>query len=814
MAITSCRNLRPNEAEENKEDFTLVWLDENIDDSSDSLQTDANAKCEQLLPILYELRTLSQKQRSTKDLSKDSASFLWNQLLINVLRHMPQNDHAKQQMLDTCSNYYGANERVLEKIQEFRSTYMPADAISWYTADSFVYRLLNKAFRTEDMELVHIFRFFIVDICMQLERGHQALRDSGERHLTLFRGQQVSDEEFDKLKQSVGILISTNGFWSTTRDLNVALSFVSQGLQTDGMKQILFEILADPNLETIVFADVHQESRMRGEQEVLFSLSTVFKIECVEYDSYLTLWKIKMAATDDGSRDVKEYLQSTNKEMEDSSPTFLFGRLLLIEMGQVDKAEKYFRMLLKTLPDDHEDTASVYNSIGWVFDRKTEFNLALEYYNKGYEMRLRLLGQDHPYISGSLSNIGNIYRHKGNYDRAMEYYHQSLTIHEKNYPSDHINNARILRNIGLAHKEKKEFQKALEYFRRALQMFQRMLPNEHPEIALSLGFIGLIFKEQLNYDQALEYFLQELEMDEKVLSSDHQYLSDHIEWVADIYKRKGEIERALEFCQEKLTDREKKLGKNHRAVAQTLHIMGVLLENNDDDRALEYYTQALSILETGASPDHLVAAKCLSKISLIYWRHSRIEQRIHSPSHINIAISLRWIGLIYSEMANYPKALEYLNNGLKIYVANYNFQHEDIKETQNDIAEPQHKQLIYVYYKVKKQNNSQDRRNKTQSRDDRRDEKMGKFEDLANELLLGLLFQFSDTDNLIQVFYELNSLFDQLIYDHIRDHQLNFQSVTKIEFDVICQRYLPFIYIFNSYSLLLKLHLNIKQLFQ
>jgi tetratricopeptide (TPR) repeat protein len=789
MAIASCRDLRPNEVEENKEDFALVWLDGNIDDSPDSLQKqmrlrNMNNYCQfytntqlcldfmrtvnnekiflvvsgvlahSILPQIHSIRSVAsvfifcanchdylslldqypklvkiftdensliesipktiylaskqtltfslfdQKQRPTKDLSKDSASFLWYQLLIDVLKQMPQTDYAKQQMLDICSNYYRANKQVLERIQQFRFMYTPTDAVSWYTADSFVYRLLNKALRIEDTELLYIFRFFIIDLCAQLERGHRALRDSGAGHLTLFRGQQIPDEEFDKLKQSVGILISTNGFWSTTRDLNVALSFVSQHSQMDGMKQILFEISADPNLKAVVFADVHQQSRMRSEQEVLFSLDAVFKVESVQFDLHLKLWKIKMVATDDGSKDVKEYLQSTKKEMEEYSPTILFGRLLLFEMDQVDKGEKYFKMLLKTLPSDHEDMASVYNNIGNVYDTKREFNLALEYYNKAYEMHLRLPRQDHPHIEGPLCNIGNIYRHKGDYDRAMEYYHQSLTVYEKRYPGDHLGKARVLRNIGLTHQNKKEFKRALEYMRRAHQMFQRMLPNEHPDITQSLGFLGLVFKDQLDYDQALEYFHRALEIDEKVLSSDHQYRSEHIEWIVDIYKKQGEIERAFQFCQEKLADQKRKLGESHPKVAHTLYIMGGLLESNNDDKALECYNQALIILEAGSPPDHLTTARCLSNISLVYWRYDRldealnfriraleIEQRIHSSNHTDIAISWRCIGLIYSKMMNYPKALECLTNGLKIYTANYSSQHEDVKKTKNDIAE-------------------------------------------------------------------------------------------------------------------------------
>lgn len=299
MSTPIRRNLPFTEVEENKEDVTLVWLDENIDDSPSSLQTQIRLKnmnnyCQfytskdlcfefmrtikhekilfvvpkvlahNILPQLDSFRSImavfitcpdyqdhmslpdqyskrvkiysdensllesiakmlrhiskqtlnfnpfDQRQRSIIDLSKDSASFLWYQLLTNVLRRMPQNDQAKQQMVDICLDYYQGNERVLESIRQFQMNYTPLDAISWYTADSFVYRLLNKALRIGDIELLHAFRLFIIDLCTQLELGHQALKDRGEGTLILFRGQQISNEEFEKLQQSIGILISTN----------------------------------------------------------------------------------------------------------------------------------------------------------------------------------------------------------------------------------------------------------------------------------------------------------------------------------------------------------------------------------------------------------------------------------------------------------------------------------------------------------------------------------------------------------------------------------------------------------------------------
>ncbi|CAF3774879.1 unnamed protein product [Rotaria sordida] len=69
---------------------------------------------------------------------------------------------------------------------------------------------------------------------------------------------------------------------------------------------------------------------------------------------------------------------------------------------------------------------------------------------------------------------------------------------------------------------------------------------------------------------------------------------------------------------------------------------------------------------------------------------------------------------------------------------------------------------------------------------------MMQFESLANELLLDL-FEFFDTYYLLHAFFGLNHRFNQLVYIHFRIHQLNFQSISKEHFDLVCQKYLPLI---------------------
>jgi hypothetical protein len=57
---------------------------------------------------------------------------------------------------------------------------------------------------------------------------------------------------------------------------------------------------------------------------------------------------------------------------EEYNPIIFFSCLLWRDIGEVDRAEKYFKTLLKSLPNDHEDIPSLYHQIGNVYYAKND----------------------------------------------------------------------------------------------------------------------------------------------------------------------------------------------------------------------------------------------------------------------------------------------------------------------------------------------------------------------------------------------------------------------------------------------------------
>ncbi|CAF0894415.1 unnamed protein product [Didymodactylos carnosus] len=630
-----------------------------------------------------------QKEKTIRDLSKHAASFLWYQLLLLILKKMPHDHQARKQMLEKCSDYNRDNQSALKKIDEFCHSYVSTRAIDWYIADSFLYRTVNKALRTEDIDLLYLFRFYIQDLCAQLEGEWR--KQKIEEPLTVYRAQKISREELDTLKNNVGVLISTNGFISTSRCKETALEFIFGATTTSKVVKIFIEIIIDPSVKSIIFADIDKYNGIDeggpdiGEQEVLISLGAVFTIDLIEFDSEIDLWRIKLTATDEGTDELQEYMKTTEKELQEISPTILFGRLLLYEMGQVEKSEKYFHMLMKSLPSHHEDVPSVYDGIGNVHRRKGKFEIAMENYKKAYELRLNRLPSNDYRLGISFTNIGNIQKDIGDYDNAMSFYEKALAIYDKAYSSNHRNKAQLLNDVGSLHKMKGNYDTALKYTEAAYEMFQRVLPENHPRIASVLGYIGSIYEDTLDYNQALEHYHLAFGMEEKLFPGDHPNLMRRFDSIISLYKKKEQLDVAMTFCQEKLALLTEILGEDHVRIGHILEIMGDLLQCDRLTQAISYYSKAVVILRRSKPVENTAAMiRCFRAMSLLFHDSRLFDnalnynlkalnlQRKTLPQDLRkIAEIYQHIGLIYQDMKDYSKSLDYFEKGVSICSANY-----------------------------------------------------------------------------------------------------------------------------------------------
>jgi hypothetical protein len=260
---------------------------------------------------------------------------------------MRSNSRDKNEFLNYCKKEYAKDNLQLNIIGEFEENYSSDRALTWYTRNCFLYRLLNKALHMQNIDALYLFAFCIRDLQQQLKRNQYSLP------IHTYRGQLMSKKEVQQLKNSTGQLISMNSFFSTTFDREVAIMFSGDtGTANNDYQPVLFEIQADPQIDGIKpFADITHFSYINDEEEVLMMLGSIFRLVRIRYEGQLCV--IQLVLCSENGHDVKPIFDQMKIDYHGKGHTNagVYG-IALGYMGKFDEAEKYIQRELNEPSSD------------------------------------------------------------------------------------------------------------------------------------------------------------------------------------------------------------------------------------------------------------------------------------------------------------------------------------------------------------------------------------------------------------------------------------------------------------------------------
>jgi hypothetical protein len=85
--------------------------------------------------------------RSIRDFNGDAQTFIFYQLLIEILLQLPKTPEIKKQFISFCEENTKDNPEQWKIFQKRMESYKPDQAILWYTDTSFLHKLLNRTCR-------------------------------------------------------------------------------------------------------------------------------------------------------------------------------------------------------------------------------------------------------------------------------------------------------------------------------------------------------------------------------------------------------------------------------------------------------------------------------------------------------------------------------------------------------------------------------------------------------------------------------------------------------------------------------------------
>jgi tetratricopeptide (TPR) repeat protein len=395
--------------------------------------------------------------------------------------------------------------------------------------------MLNRALRLMEVDLIIKMGFFVRALHNHIAELH-AEQYGGHDHsnsFTVYRGQGLSSTDFEQLMKTQGGLLAFNNFLSTSLNPDVSLEFARRTMQISNLVGVLFILKIDPSISATSFANVENVGCYEGEREILFSMHSVFRIGQVkQIDKNDRLWQVDLILTGDNDPQLRALTERMREETSGSKGWLRLGKLM-IKIGQFNKAEELYDILLKQTTNDREKS-HLFHQLGCIKNDQGKYEEAVGFYEKALEIKQKILPPTHSDLAGSYNNIGLVYNNMWEYSKALSYYEKALEISQKTLPANHPDLAVSYNNIGLVYKNMGEYSEALSSHEKALEIRQKTLPANHPDLAQSYGHIGMLSSNMGEHSNAVLYCERALKILESSLPPNHpriQLYKDNLEFV-------------------------------------------------------------------------------------------------------------------------------------------------------------------------------------------------------------------------------------------------------------------------------------------
>lgn len=297
---------------------------------------------------------------------------MYSVLFKEILLEINEEDRESINNLINYCRDHGIDE---SQLNYFKSDYHKKTAVWWYSEEMFLYGMLNRALRSLDMEVMIKLGFFIRSLHLQLVQLHKEQAADFKEDFVVYRGQGFMQQDFQHLFDIKGGLLSFNNFLSTSKALQVAMTFVKNSMRKNkDVTGVLFVMTIDPKkISTWLtpFALIDQHSAIPSEQEILFPMHTIFRVVDIKRTAENSrLWEVQLTLSDDNDPEIDDLTNRVKGELFGSTGWHRMGHLML-KTGELNEAEALYEHLLKIANSDSERN-DVYHMLGMIKNDQSE----------------------------------------------------------------------------------------------------------------------------------------------------------------------------------------------------------------------------------------------------------------------------------------------------------------------------------------------------------------------------------------------------------------------------------------------------------
>ena len=689
-----------------------------------------------------------------------NGEFLLYQTLLRELLNENNSFQIKSSLLRKYFRPIDSNDK--QVMEEFDTEYKPDKAIHWYTRESCIYKILNKALRTQNIDDIMPFDQFIRDLNKQLADEHgKFVKQQKTSTIQVYRGQLISIDEVNRLKTGKGQLLSINSFLSTSTNRQKALEFAtSRPPPNDKLTSILLEIKVDLQAICKPYADIKHLSAFAEEEEILFMFGCVFRIDNVVYDENKKIWMGSFTVCSEKDSDYKAFNASLDNQVKEQNPFMSLGNYL-IEMQKYNEAEEHFNKMLKyELVKCPFVAAYCYHGLAQVNIKKQDYTSAVQNLKKSLDFLFEgsSLISDHLLIPQCYNDLGLVYTEQRDYISAFQYYEKAIrtknnnklttylglaTIHDRcenyflalEYLEKALQNkanvsdsfvAHIYIQFGNIYTKLNDKEKSSEMFQTASKLQGKALSPDHPDMGYTYMAMSEMATKTNDDKAALEYIDKAFQIQSQSLPEKHGDFAETYTKYGDFYERKGDYTKALTYYHKGLDNQLLTLSWFHPAVTQTYLTIGLIHEKTKNyDEAFVYFNKALKSELERKKPGDLSLTVAYTRIADLHYKLNHHDQALDFyrqgfeneiltklPEDFSLVTLYNVISELHAKKGALDQALLYKNRVLDCYLRQQPVNQESIKQIYTAIGNIYLKKTnfdqIFLYYRKMKISSSRD----------------------------------------------------------------------------------------------------------
>ena len=658
-----------------------------------------------------------------------NAEFILYQILVQRL--LDENEELPPEAKEGLIAYFDPENPTDRSImEEFDTQYRADKAIYWYTRETCIYRILNKALRTQNVDDVTAFGQFVRDLQKQLKKEYKSFAKVQKSSiLTVYRGQFISKDEINRLKGGIGELISMNSFLSTSTNRVKALEFAtSRAPPNDTLTSILLEILVNVKSPSRPLADIKLMSAFAEEEEILFMFGCVFRLDDVWFDEEHKLWRARLTLCGENDEDMRNFTATLTGELDGRNKQVSLGTYLM-QLQKYEESEYHYQKII----DDHVITdeielADCYMGLACVNDIKADYKAAISNLNKALEYVLvRSPDRDHPLISKCYNELGSIYAKESNYQKSFHYYDEALKTKNnvkrvtfaglskahfqmKNYiialryleqsleqhdELEHSSRAGAYIDMGNLYAAMDEKDKASDMYAKAIESQKKLLGPNHPDLSYTFAAQAMMYSDMNDEDKAFEYMEKAYQLQAEALPSNHSDFGQTYRNFGDLYMKKGDYDKALEYYHKSLENLLKSFLWSHPSVGDTYRVMGnVHRKKKEYEQGLEYFHKVLDAELDRFGFGSPRVGPTYKIIADVYFEKQNIDEALEFYLHfldneletklyedMSLAETYGTLGKIYYKKRRLNEALLYYSRLLDCYLRKQPIDQVKVSET-------------------------------------------------------------------------------------------------------------------------------------